>query len=212
MLKSRTSGFWGCFAFSVSQSAQCILCVPVEKVCTWPQLYPISEWSVSQENLSFEAQPIRIVDQQTRKLKGKAINMVKVLWDAKASDSTWESEEIIRENYLHFFTGKSIFDDENFSCLGECNSLKKCHLSKNGESEMKTWLFFLLKWKYVFIKKASSLSLIFTWATISLNLCLFLFFDFSLSLCVRISSVSQAEPIVGLVVENRVSLSDQNLR
>ena len=33
------------------------------------------------ENLSFEAQPIRIVDQQIKQLRGKIISMVKVLWD-----------------------------------------------------------------------------------------------------------------------------------
>jgi len=76
------------------------------------------------ENLSFEAQPIRIVDQQIKQLRGKAISMVKVLWDARVGDSTWELEENIRENYPHLFPGKPIFEDENFSCWGECNNLE----------------------------------------------------------------------------------------
>ena len=67
------------------------------------------------ENLSFEAQPIRIVDQQIKQLRGKAISMVKVLWDARVGDSTWELKENIRENYPHLFPGKPIFEDENFS-------------------------------------------------------------------------------------------------
>ena len=40
------------------------------------------------EKLSFEAQLIRIVDQQTKQLRGKTISMVKIFWDARVSDST----------------------------------------------------------------------------------------------------------------------------
>ena len=67
-------------------------------------------------NLSFEAKPVRIEDHQSKQLRGKTISMVKVVWDDKSGDSTWELEEIIRETYPYLFSGKSIFGDENFSC------------------------------------------------------------------------------------------------
>jgi len=67
------------------------------------------------ENLIFEVRLERIENQQTKQLRGKAINMVKVLWDAKSRDSTWELEETIKNAYPHPFTSKSIFEDEKFS-------------------------------------------------------------------------------------------------
>jgi len=70
------------------------------------------------DNLSFEAQPVRIEDRQIKQLRGKTTSMVKVLWDARSGDSTWELEETIRESYPHLFAGKSIFEDENFCCWG----------------------------------------------------------------------------------------------
>jgi len=40
--------------------------------------------------------------------------MVKVVWDDRFGDSTWELEETIRETYPYIFSGKSIFEDKNF--------------------------------------------------------------------------------------------------
>ena len=45
------------------------------------------------DNLSFEAQPVKIEDRQIKQLRDKTISMVKVLWDG---DSTWELEETIK--------------------------------------------------------------------------------------------------------------------
>ena len=76
------------------------------------------------DNLSFEAKPVRIEDNQSKQLRGKTINMMKVVWDDKSGDSTWELEGTIRETYPYLFSGKSIFGDENFSCWGECKGLE----------------------------------------------------------------------------------------
>jgi len=70
------------------------------------------------DNLSFEAKPVRIEDQQSKQLRGKTISMVKVVWDDRSGDSTWELEETIRETYPYLFSGKSIFVDEIFFLLG----------------------------------------------------------------------------------------------
>jgi len=50
--------------------------------------------------------------------------MVKVVWDDRSGDSTWELEEIIRETYPCLFSGKSIFGDNFFFCWGECKDLE----------------------------------------------------------------------------------------
>ena len=55
------------------------------------------------EDLSFEANPIRIVDVQLKQLRRKTISMVKVLWDTRTGDSTWELEEQMRRAYPHLF-------------------------------------------------------------------------------------------------------------
>jgi len=47
-----------------------------------------------------------------------------LLWNAKCGDSTWEMEEIIRQNYLYSFPSMSIFEDLNFCCWGEYNTLE----------------------------------------------------------------------------------------
>ena len=62
------------------------------------------------DNLSFEAKLDRIEDQQSKQLRGKTINMVKVVWDDRSGDSTWELEETIRETFLvSQFLGTKIF-------------------------------------------------------------------------------------------------------
>ena len=49
---------------------------------------------------------------------------MKVLWDARVGDFTWELEETIGESYSHLFPSQSIFEDENFSYWRECNNLE----------------------------------------------------------------------------------------
>ena len=45
------------------------------------------------DDLSFEASPARIVDRKTKQLRNKEIQLVKVVWDQKTGDATWELEE-----------------------------------------------------------------------------------------------------------------------
>lgn len=41
------------------------------------------------DDLSVDLQPVGIVQSQTKQLKGKSINLVKVVWDRRTCDSTW---------------------------------------------------------------------------------------------------------------------------
>jgi len=57
-------------------------------------------------DLSYEAQPIRIIDKKEKVLKNKIIPLVLVSWDLNPpGDSTWEREDEIREKYFHLFSG-----------------------------------------------------------------------------------------------------------
>ena len=49
------------------------------------------------ENLSYEEQPIRILDRKVRSTRRKDITMVKVLWsDHRSQEATWETEDSMR--------------------------------------------------------------------------------------------------------------------
>jgi hypothetical protein len=62
-----------------------------------------SELTVRQD-LSFEAQPIAILDRREKVLKNKVIKLVRVGWNPHSpGESTWELEEEIRKEYPHLF-------------------------------------------------------------------------------------------------------------
>ena len=49
-------------------------------------------------DLTIERRPLRIVDRETRQLRRKSINLVKVQWSADERDCTWETEDSIRDS------------------------------------------------------------------------------------------------------------------
>ena len=57
------------------------------------------------ENLSYEEQPIAILDREVRKLRSKEIISIKVQWkDRPVEESTWESKVNMKERYPYLFT------------------------------------------------------------------------------------------------------------
>ena len=57
-----------------------------------------------EEDLSFEVQPVAIVDQETNQLRSKVIPMVKVLWRSDSMEEmTWETEAFMRNHYPYLF-------------------------------------------------------------------------------------------------------------
>ena len=57
------------------------------------------------EDLSFEVQPMGIIDQKLKELRNKVILMVKVLWRSDTvEEMTWENEASIRSHYVYLFT------------------------------------------------------------------------------------------------------------
>ena len=57
-------------------------------------------------DLSFEVSPAKIVDRKAKQLRNKEIQLVKVVWDQKTGDATWELEEKMKIQYPELFHGK----------------------------------------------------------------------------------------------------------
>ncbi|XP_052723129.1 uncharacterized protein LOC128193530 [Vigna angularis] len=55
------------------------------------------------QDRTLEMQLVRVEDNRTKYYKRKAIRMVKVVWDDKTGDSTWEVEDAMKDLYLHLF-------------------------------------------------------------------------------------------------------------
>ena len=56
------------------------------------------------QNLTFEEEPITILDRQIRKLRSKEIASVKVQWKHRpVEEATWETESDMRRKYPHLF-------------------------------------------------------------------------------------------------------------
>ncbi|XP_028089004.1 uncharacterized protein LOC114289467 [Camellia sinensis] len=57
-----------------------------------------------QEDLSYEEQPMQILDRRDQVLRNKTIPLVKVLWrNHRVEEATWETENQMRAKYPHLF-------------------------------------------------------------------------------------------------------------
>ena len=57
------------------------------------------------EDLSYEEQPVQIIDRKDQVLRSRNISLVKVLWRNHAvQEATWEKEEHKKEKYPHLFS------------------------------------------------------------------------------------------------------------
>ncbi|XP_017635511.1 uncharacterized protein LOC108477475 [Gossypium arboreum] len=55
-------------------------------------------------NLTFEEEPIQILDCDVKVLRRKSIPLVKVLWrNHNSEEATWEPEDTMRQQYPHLF-------------------------------------------------------------------------------------------------------------
>ncbi|KAL5556291.1 hypothetical protein UlMin_038527 [Ulmus minor] len=56
------------------------------------------------EDLTYEEQPMQILDKKEKTLRNKVIPLVKVLWrNHKVEEATWEREDDMRKKYPHLF-------------------------------------------------------------------------------------------------------------
>ena len=57
------------------------------------------------ENLSYEEEPVAILDREIRKLRSREIASIKVQWKNRhVEEATWEKEADMREKYPYLFT------------------------------------------------------------------------------------------------------------
>ena len=57
-----------------------------------------------QKDLSFEEEPVQILDRKEQVLRNKSIPLVKVLWRShQVEEATWESEEQMRQQHPYLF-------------------------------------------------------------------------------------------------------------
>ena len=57
------------------------------------------------ENLSYEEEPVAILDREIRKLRSREIAFIKVQWKNRpVEEATWENKADMRERYPHLFT------------------------------------------------------------------------------------------------------------
>ncbi|XP_017428781.1 uncharacterized protein LOC108336845 [Vigna angularis] len=68
------------------------------------------------DDLLVEVQPVEIMESQTKQLRGKTINLVKVVYDRRRDDSTWQLEGAIESLILTYSLLSLTFEVENFCC------------------------------------------------------------------------------------------------
>ena len=56
------------------------------------------------EDLTVEVPLIALEDRKVEESRGKAVSLVKVIWDRRMGDSTWELKEDMRKSHPHLFT------------------------------------------------------------------------------------------------------------
>ena len=67
-----------------------------------------------QDGVTYEEQPVRILDTKEKVLRNKIIRLVKVLWQHhRVVEATWELELEIREEYPQLFATRRKFRGRN---------------------------------------------------------------------------------------------------
>jgi len=56
------------------------------------------------KDLTMEVPPITLEDNRVEERRGKPVSLVKVIWDRRTCDSTWELEEDMGKSHLHLFS------------------------------------------------------------------------------------------------------------
>ncbi|XP_073300556.1 uncharacterized protein [Primulina huaijiensis] len=81
--------------FHVSQSRKCFTdSTPIE----------VPAQLILEGDLTYEEQPVRILDQRIKELRNRQVQLVKVLWrNQNIEEATWEREEDIRQQYPELF-------------------------------------------------------------------------------------------------------------
>ena len=75
------------------------------------------------ENLSYEDEPVAILDREVRKLRSREIASIKVQWKNRPiEESTWDKEADMQERYPHLFTDLGTLSRP---CFSSCDRSRK---------------------------------------------------------------------------------------
>jgi len=75
------------------------------------------------DNLTVETWLVRIEDREVKRLRGKEIVLVKVIWVGPTGESgTWESESRMKDSYPELFPSGNFLGRKFFLWGGSCNS------------------------------------------------------------------------------------------
>ena len=78
-----------------------------------------SETIELRSDLTYQEEPVKILAREVKELRKKQIPLVKVLWtNHKTEEATWESEEVMRQQYPQLFN-EGNFEDEILLRRGE---------------------------------------------------------------------------------------------
>ncbi|XP_027922703.1 uncharacterized protein LOC114180588 [Vigna unguiculata] len=82
------------------------------------------------EDLTMEVPPITLEDSKVEKRQGKSVRLVKVIWDRRTDDSTWELEEDMNENELDIAWNLHVATITRSRSGEMLFSLKRIHLAQ----------------------------------------------------------------------------------
>ncbi|XP_052874879.1 uncharacterized protein LOC128280691 [Gossypium arboreum] len=76
----------------------------LKRYCSNPiHIVPVEEVEV-RPDLTFEQEPVQILDRDVKVMKRKSIPFVKMLWQNHSTEeATWELEDAMRQHYPHLF-------------------------------------------------------------------------------------------------------------
>jgi len=78
-------------------------------VLTYHMCIKLVIWKI-RDNLTIETWPVRIEDREVKRLKGKEIVLVKLIWFGPTGESiTWESESQMKELFSELFSSGNFF-------------------------------------------------------------------------------------------------------
>ncbi|KAK8562255.1 hypothetical protein V6N12_010341 [Hibiscus sabdariffa] len=87
-------------------------------------------------DLSYDEEPVQILDREVKRLRNKSVPLVKFLWrNHKVEGVTWEPEATIREQYPHLFNSETLIHEVDEEGIINPYFLEVSNGIKGGEED-----------------------------------------------------------------------------